>query len=177
MISSASSKIYILPTILLSILWNIPRFNELYTCIQRENQTYKAHYFTAEEYSICPTPMRNDPHYIGGYILLANFFMMAFIPFFVLTITNCLIYSTISNMTSLNKKTSSRQKRDHNIAMILVGIVIVFSFCNIFRMIINLYEVSRNKKSVGKQLNKNTDPVFHLALSGDVSNKWPFSQY
>ena len=40
-------------------------------------------------------------------------------------------------------------------------------------MIINLYEVSRNKKSVGKQLNKNTDPVFHLALSGDVSDKWP----
>ena len=85
--------------------------------------------------------MRTDPLYIKGYILLANFFVMAFIPFFVLTLTNCLIYRTITNIGNLNMKTTSRQKRDHSIAMILVGIVIVFGFCNIFRMIINIYEV------------------------------------
>eukprot|EP00092_Neocalanus_flemingeri_P097539 GFUD01124309.1.p1 GENE.GFUD01124309.1~~GFUD01124309.1.p1 ORF type:complete len:115 (-),score=38.05 GFUD01124309.1:61-405(-) len=39
--------------------------------------------------------------------------------------------------------------------MILVGIVIIFGFCNIFRMIINLYE------------------VFHLAVHGNVAKNWP----
>ena len=86
--------------------------------------------------------MRKDPRYIRDYILLANFFMMAFLPFLILTITNTLLYKTISSISNLNKKTTSRQKRDQSIAMILVGIVIVFGFCNIFRMIINLYEVS-----------------------------------
>ena len=97
---------------------------------------------TTEQYSICPTPMRMDPRYIRDYILLANFIMMAFLPFLILTVTNTLIYRTITSVSNLNKKTTSRQKRDQSIAMILVGIVIVFGFCNMFRIIINLYEVS-----------------------------------
>merc|ERR1712142_407346 len=80
--------------------------------------------------------------------------MMAFIPLFILTVTNFLIYTTISNMSNLNKKSNNRQKRDHNIAMILVGIVIVFTVCNIPRMVINVFE------------------VFQLALYGDIHN-WP----
>ena len=86
--------------------------------------------------------MRKDPRYIRNYILLANFFFMAFLPFIILVITNSLIYRTITSISNLNKKTTSRQKRDQSIAMILVGIVIVFGFCNTFRIIINLYEVS-----------------------------------
>jgi len=158
-ISSFSSIIYIIPTILLSIIWNIPRFNELFTCIRRDNMTIQASQIsinsTFEDYSICSTPMRTNPRYIRDYILLANFFMMAFLPFLILTITNALLYRTISSISNLNKKTTSRQKRDQSIAMILVGIVIVFGFCNIFRIIINLYE------------------VFHLAVYGGVAKNWP----
>ena len=148
-VSSFSSIIYILPTIFLSIIWNIPRFNELYTCVKRGNETFKTSEVsfnsTTDHYSYCLTPMRNDPRYIRDYILLANFFMMAFLPFLILTITNSLIYRTITSISNLNKKTTSRQKRDQSIAMILVGIVIVFGFCNTFRIIINLYEVSLGK--------------------------------
>ena len=97
---------------------------------------------TSEEYSICLTEMRKDPRYIKNYILLANFFFMAFLPFIILIITNSLIYKTITNISKVNRKSTSRQKRDQSIAMILVGIVIVFGVCNTFRIIINLYEVS-----------------------------------
>ena len=85
--------------------------------------------------------MRTNAGYIRDYILLANFFVMALVPFLVLSVTNSCIYRTISRASRHCIKTSSRQKRDKNIAMILVGIVLVFSFCNIFRLIINIYEV------------------------------------
>ena len=143
-ISSISSSVYILPTIILSIIWNIPRFNELYTCIKRGNESFHISEVSSNvtgTLSVCMTSMRENPSYTRDYILLANFFLMAFLPFLILIITNSLIYKTITSVSNLNKKTSSRQKRDQSIAMILVGIVIVFGFCNTFRIIINLYEV------------------------------------
>ena len=85
--------------------------------------------------------MRDDPAYTRDYILLANFIVMAFIPFLILTVINSMLYQTITRSTAANKRSNNRQKRDQNIAMILVGIVVVFVFCNIFRIIINLYEV------------------------------------
>jgi len=160
-VSSFSSIVYIIPTILLSIVWNIPRFNELYTCVKRGNESFKASEVvintTTEEYSICLTDLRKDPRYIKNYILLANFFFMAFLPFMILIITNSLIYKTITNISQVNRKSTSRQKRDQSIAMILVGIVIVFGVCNTFRIIVNLYE------------------VFHLAVHGSVptATEWP----
>ena len=91
--------------------------------------------------SICSTTMRDDPAYTRDYILLANFIVMAFIPFLILTVINSMLYQTITRSTAANKRSNNRQKRDQNIAMILVGIVVVFVICNIFRIVINLYEV------------------------------------
>ena len=106
--------------------------------------TNSTNYTTGEEgvkISICPTEMRDDPGYTRDYILLANFIVMAFIPFLILTVINTMLYQTITKSTAANKRSSNRQRRDQNIAMILVGIVVVFVICNIFRIIINLYEV------------------------------------
>ena len=106
--------------------------------------------------SICATEMRDNPIYVQGYILLANFIVMAFLPFLILTITNTMLYRTITTSSTNNRRTNNRHKRDQSIAMILVGIVIVFVLCNMFRIIINLYE------------------VFHLAFQGgDVTSNWP----
>jgi hypothetical protein len=38
-------------------------------------------------------------------------------------------------------QTTTRQKRDQSIAMILVLIVVVFTSCNVIRIIVNVYEV------------------------------------
>jgi len=169
--SSFSSTVYIVPTLLLSVVWNIPRWNELYTCIKHRNDTHDwatragpallLHTLTNssamedKNFSICATEFRDDPDYIRYYILLANFIVMAFLPFLILTIINSMLYKTITNTSTTNKRSTNRQKRDQSIAMILVGIVFVFAFCNVFRIIINLYE------------------VFHLAIYGDIAKNWP----
>ena len=53
------------------------------------------------------------------------------------------IYKTVV-MGSLETRRSSfvRQKRDSNIAMMLVTIVAVFAVCNTLRVIINVFEVT-----------------------------------
>ena len=140
-------------------LQSILRWNELFTCIKTHNETvhigptmfYSILTNSSDledleivypvKYSICPTEMRDNHSYIRDYILLANFIVMAFLPFLILTVINTMLYKTITRTNSTNKRSNNRQKRDQGIAMILAGIVVVFAFCNVFRIVINLYEV------------------------------------
>jgi len=132
----------------------------LYTCIKAGNESIPVsslpltfwsnssdvENISSVQYSICITEMRDSPLYVQGYILLANFLVMAFIPFITLTTINTMLYRSITSSSNTNnKRNNSRHKRDQTIAMILVGIVIVFVFCNAFRIIINLYEVRLKK--------------------------------
>jgi uncharacterized integral membrane protein len=43
--------------------------------------------------------------------------------------------------SGLASQATARQKRDQSIAMILVLIVVVFTSCNVQKIIVNLYEV------------------------------------
>jgi hypothetical protein len=45
---------------------------------------------------LCPTELREDPEYVRDYILLANFLVMALIPFTLLSLLNFLLYRTIT---------------------------------------------------------------------------------
>jgi hypothetical protein len=45
---------------------------------------------------LCPTELREDPVYVRDYILLANFLVMALIPFLLLSLLNFLLYRTIT---------------------------------------------------------------------------------
>ena len=92
--------------------------------------------------SICSSDLRDDTNYVRYYILLANFIVMALVPLLILSVLNTLLYKAVSRSGSIQARRSSRRnKRDQSIALILIGIVIVFAFCNVFRIIINLYEV------------------------------------
>ena len=81
--------------------------------------------------------------------------VMVLIPFIILSVLNSMLYKAVKRAGSMYKRTTSRQRRDQSIAVILAAIVVVFAFCNVFRMIINLYE------------------VFHLVMFGDMNNRWP----
>ena len=48
----------------------------------------------------------------------------------------------VAGRGSAARQHSSRHKRDQNIAMMLILLVLVFGFCNSFRIITNLYEVT-----------------------------------
>ena len=47
------------------------------------------------------------------------------------------------------------QRRDREIAKLLITVVLVFIACHSFRMVLNVYE------------------VFHLAYYGDIQDQWP----
>ena len=47
------------------------------------------------------------------------------------------------------------QRRDREIAKLLITVVLVFIACHSFRMVLNTYE------------------VFHLAYYGDIQDQWP----
>ena len=87
------------------------------------------------------------------YILIANFVGMALLPFLLLAALNFKLYATIrvfviSSTTVIitdvpfkesgakNQKTTHRQKRDRQIASLLIILVIVFGVCNIVRVTI-----------------------------------------
>ena len=105
--------------------------------------------------TVCPTSLRDNTDYVRYYILVANFVVMVLIPFIILSVLNTMLYKAVKRTGSVYKKTTSRQRRDQSIAVILAAIVVVFAFCNVFRMIINLYE------------------VFHLVMFGDINQQWP----
>ena len=48
------------------------------------------------KFAICSTDLRDDPGYIRDYILLANFIVMAFLPFVILTVINTMLYRAIT---------------------------------------------------------------------------------
>ena len=108
--------------------------------------------------TICPTRLRKNISYVRYYILLANLIVMALGPLLIMSVLNTLLYKAIKRNGSRHNRRDKRQRRnqrDKTIALILVGIVIVFAFCNVFRIIINLYEVC------------------HLVLFGDININWP----
>ena len=90
------------------------RWNELYTCVRTGANNTKERVdpqmmytlysrmvnssIEEEEikFSICSTELRDNPRYIQDYILLANFIVMAFVPFVILTVINTMLYRTIT---------------------------------------------------------------------------------
>ena len=69
--------------------------------------------------SICATEMRDNTDYVRYYILLANFLVMLLVPFIILSVLNTLLYKAVKRTGSVYKRTSSRQRRDQSIAVIL----------------------------------------------------------
>ena len=69
--------------------------------------------------SICATDLRDNTNYVRYYILLANFLVMVLIPFIILSVLNTLLYKAVKKTGSMYKRTSSRQRRDQSIAVIL----------------------------------------------------------
>ena len=85
--------------------------------------------------------LRKKLSYTRDYILIANFLMMALIPFLLLALLNYMLFRTIQDSGKKNRKTTTRQKRDQKIATILILVVLVFGCCNFVRIITNMYEV------------------------------------
>ena len=96
---------------------------------------------TEEFPEVCKYELRDDFNYCRDYLLIANFIVMALIPFLLLIFINTLTFRIIRISTRNNNRTSKRERRDQGIARMFVVIVLVFFFCNTPRIILNIYEV------------------------------------
>ena len=145
------SLVYLLPVTLLTVCWNIPKFFELYTCYLPSNLNMTTTNITditddedlkTENFpEVCKYELRDDFNYCRDYLLIANFIVMALIPFLLLIIVNTFTFRIIRISTRNNKRTSKRERRDQGIARMFVFIVFVFFFCNTPRIILNIFEV------------------------------------
>ena len=138
--------------ILLTTLWNIPRFFELDTCYNNFNKTFNDSTTCVEDHdtvcsniSLCATELRQNLSYCRDYILIGNFILMVLVPLFLLSVLNGHIYLVLAKSSRRsNPLRSRRARRDQHIAAILITIVFMFGFCSIPRVSINLFEVRRN---------------------------------
>ena len=78
--------------------------------------------------------------YCRDYILIANFILMMFLPFLLITVMNSLMMRKIRE-TSRQSGLSRGQRRDRTVALLLSTVVIVFFCCNTIRFGINTFEV------------------------------------
>ena len=108
-----------------SIIFNIPRFFELRTEFNYENNTIFDEAMDAnvtEEVKypvVAPTEFRENLEYSRDYVLIANSVALGFIPILTLIVLNSCIFRTISKATQRHNAISSNQRRDHSVSRFL----------------------------------------------------------
>ena len=153
--SCNSRCFYTIPVVLLTSIWNIPRFLELQTCYMLNNSKVsfcemKNSTGSDCQLTLCATELRQNLSYCRDYILIGNFLLMVFFPLLLLGLFNGHIYHTLAQSSRRSSRSNRssircRHQRDQSIAAILVTIVIIFACCNIPRVTINLFEVRISK--------------------------------
>ena len=96
-----SSQRYIIPVVLLSIIYNLPKFFEIKTATiltpndDINNQTIFKNNTLKVEYFLEPTELRANVTYYIAYTFWINLFVMGIFPFLVLIILNGLTFSSL----------------------------------------------------------------------------------
>ena len=96
-----SSKRYIIPVVLFSVIYNLPKFFEIKTGIMpmpnddMSNQTISNNNTVKVEYFLEPTELRANATYYIAYTFWINLFVMGIFPFSVLIILNGLTLSSL----------------------------------------------------------------------------------
>lgn len=68
---------------------------------------------------------------------------MYIIPFSSLAVFNLLIFLEIRRANDTRATLSSQEKREHNLAVMLLVVVSIFFICNILPLIVNILELFR----------------------------------
>ena len=114
---------YLIPIILLSILFNVPKFLESQILYDQDGLPYNF-----------PTDLRFDYLYNALYHCWFRLIFLGIIPFAVISCLNIRIYCAIKK---LRKR---KEKQEECLCIILITIVVVFFVCNLPRLILNIHE-------------------------------------
>ena len=168
---------YLFPVITFCIIYYFPRFldldvGEVMKCTgmyeNMENDTRRVtapsggeviddtnkYLNCSKEYTLIPTKLRVNHHYVLWYINISNLLFTAILPTCILLYTNCRIYSALNNFIQRQpsvhnsrshqrcKERPSQQARANDVkkAFILFSIVIIFIMCHTLRIILNIDE-------------------------------------
>ncbi|XP_023344148.1 FMRFamide receptor [Eurytemora carolleeae] len=164
------ARMYLIPIVVFSLLFNLPKFFELtteYDYINKEgfknltdkfNQTeFSLENLTAEDWinfqnetlgqrlSLIPTRLRSNQTYIQVYLTYLNLFIHGVIPILALLILNIRIYFRIKSLVSTNFL-QGPSKRELALTQVSLVIVAVFLVCHGVRWIPNLWELSHTQE-------------------------------
>ena len=143
---------YILPSIFLAIILNIPKFFE--TELVLRNTTDDEN-ITRQVYDYAITPIRLNPDYVYYYTHLTRLFFTGIIPFFYLLFMNISILINIrkSRLTSTkmlvlytlpaavqNRVLKNRRQSSKKFCVTLGAIVILYLVCNTPRLLLNFFD-------------------------------------
>ena len=144
---------YILPSVFLAIILNIPKFFE--TELVLRNITDDEKNITRQIYDYAITPVRLDPAYVYYYTHLTRLICTGIIPFFYLLFMNISILINIrrSRLTSTkmlilytlpavvqNRVLKNRRHISKKFCVTLGAIVVLYLVCNTPRLLLNFFD-------------------------------------
>ena len=113
------------------------RFFELKweSCYDQEHQINRTKY--------SPTDIRLDENYITVYITWMYLVFMYFIPFSTLAVFNLMTWLEMRRAIARRAQLSTQEQKEHNLATMLLVVVLVFFVCNLLPLVVNILELTR----------------------------------
>ena len=93
------------------------------------------------------TELRLDIDYIRDYTLISSTVMIVLLPMLFMLVSSILIYREMIRATQMsqgaysNAQESARRRRNRNITLMLIGIIVLFLVCHVGEVAISGYEV------------------------------------
>lgn len=117
-----------------SVIFNLPRLLE--TWVRRGT-----HPKYGEIFCVVASALRSHRIYKHIYIHWMYFIVNCLIPFVTLLFFNIMIYRQVRKANRERLRLSRSEKREIGLAVMLMGVVVVFLLCNILALTLNVLEV------------------------------------
>ncbi|KAK0081602.1 hypothetical protein PV325_011873 [Microctonus aethiopoides] len=128
------ARIAVICIIIVSILYNLPKFWE----VDLEEEIHWKYNVTI--YCVVPAILRSNDLYITIYVNWMYFFVYYAFPFVALVVFNVAIYRRVRKANRDLQQLSRHQRREINLATMLLCVVIVFIVCNVLPLASNVFE-------------------------------------
>ena len=144
---------YVAPVVLLSVLFNIPKFFETtmfyatYTTNVTDPITNVTTAQEVEKLTLATSPLRLNRAYVLWYSNVARLLVTGFIPLGLMTYFNFQIYQLLKRRRRMNNRPNqaaqhAQQKHEETKqAIVLFAIVVLFMICHAVRIVLNIHEV------------------------------------
>lgn len=139
-LTHAWTKMCILVAVVLSVLYNIPKFFEV-KIVEGNDEEYGSFY------RVSASPLRVNEYYKAIYIHWLYCIFMNLIPLSGITFFNLMIYRQVRTVNRLRLKLTTKEIKDIKLTTMLFCVVIVFLMCSFPAVLTNILETFYNVHS------------------------------